>query len=272
MTDATPYPENFYKSRETRSRASADIVMSILAGLIPGIDSVVDYGCGVGTWLDAARRQLGVDDIHGYEGSWVDSALMVVEAHQIDACDLTTLVEHGPPRRASLAMCLEVAEHLPAASADGLVDLLTGTASTVLFSAAIPGQGGKGHINEQWPDYWMSRFAERGYAALAPFRGRLWNDDTVRPWFAQNLFLFVHRSDMTHLLSRPEPEIDAMQAVVHPHVFRAALARQQAQIERLTSLAGAWRNFRRALLGRPYRVRPRRARDPRDERDARFRS
>ena len=59
MTDAMLYPENFYKSRETRSRASADIVMSVLADLIPDIDSVVDYGCGVGTWLDAASHVVG---------------------------------------------------------------------------------------------------------------------------------------------------------------------------------------------------------------------
>jgi hypothetical protein len=33
----------------------------------------------------------------------------------------------------------------------------------VLFSAAIPAQGGTGHVNERWPGYSRALFAARGY-------------------------------------------------------------------------------------------------------------
>jgi hypothetical protein len=53
--------------------------------------------------------------------------------------------------RFDLALCLEVAEHLPAAAGDSLVRRLASVGARILFSAAIPGQGGRNHVNEKWP-------------------------------------------------------------------------------------------------------------------------
>ena len=44
-----------------------------------------------------------------------------------------------------------------------VVEWLTASSDIVAFSAAITGQGGKGHVNEQSPDYWDNLFRECGF-------------------------------------------------------------------------------------------------------------
>ena len=62
-----------------------------------------------------------------------------------------------------LAISVEVAEHLPADSAVSYLKFLTDMSDTVLFSGAVPGQGGVGHVNEQEWTYWLSFFNTFGY-------------------------------------------------------------------------------------------------------------
>ena len=112
---------------------------------------------------------------------------------------------------------LEVAEHLPPDSADALVESLTRLAPFVLFSAAIPLQGGWHHINEQWPEYWAEKFLARGFVAVDCFRPRIWTDDRVQRYYRQNLLLLVrkdHISKETMGGVEPAPPLD--------HVGRAS--------------------------------------------------
>jgi len=264
MTDSVHYPTNFYRRRNNRSAYAADRVLKELAEILPDVDSVTDYGCGVGTWLSAARTILKAPDIKGFEGPWLDPALLVIGADEFECYDLSALEKRPPRRTSDLSICLEVAEHLPAPTGEHLVQALTRTSDFILFSAAIPGQGGKGHVNEQWPDYWIARFAALGFVGLAPFRRPLWNDTDISPWYRQNLMLVVNRARLGDLTLDETACQTPVLPVVHPEIFRAALARQQQQIDTLTTPAGAWRAFRRAVLGKRYRVRPSRARDPRD--------
>ena len=90
-----------------------------------------------------------------------------------------------------LAISLEVAEHLPARAGRRLVAELTRVAPIVLFSAAIPGQGGKGHVNEQWPAYWRALFNRHGFRQLDILRGHILHDDRVQWWYRQNMFLYA---------------------------------------------------------------------------------
>jgi hypothetical protein len=99
--------------------------------------------------------------------------------------------------RFDLAVCLEVAEHLPASSAEAFVKFLTGLAPVVLFSAAIPGQGGTNHINEQFLSYWVKLFSQSGYHPLDVIRPIIWNDERVPFWYRQNIILFANDSDET---------------------------------------------------------------------------
>ena len=64
----------------------------------------------------------------------------------------------------------------------------------VLFSAAIPGQGGeaaKGHRNEQWPPSWRSRFARRWFEVVDCLRPHARSDTRIDPWYIQNPFPYV---------------------------------------------------------------------------------
>jgi hypothetical protein len=90
-----------------------------------------------------------------------------------------------------LAISLEVAEHLPADCAQVFVESLTRLAPVVLFSAAIPFQNGAHHINEQWPDEWAGLFKDRSYLPVDFIRKRVWGNDSVEWYYAQNTLLFA---------------------------------------------------------------------------------
>src|SRR5207302_6665348 len=97
-------------------------------------------------------------------------------------------------RSFELAVCLEVAEHLPASASSTLVESLTEHAPVVLFSAAVPHSRGTHHVNEQWPQYWVEHFAKRNYEVVDCFRSRLWQDTSIDWWYAQDILLFVEHA------------------------------------------------------------------------------
>jgi SAM-dependent methyltransferase len=153
--------------------------------------SVIDVGCGVGTWL-RALADIGVSKVVGVDGPYVSPQRLVIPAEQFRGRDLREpLADLG---RFDMALSLEVAEHLPANCARPFVKGLTALAPVVVFSAAVPGQGGANHINEQWPDYWAELFREEGFVQTDPLRPRLWYDHRVEWWYRQNMFVFLDHS------------------------------------------------------------------------------
>ena len=102
--------------------------------------------------------------------------------------DLTQRIDVN--RRFDLAICLEVAEHLPRQSAELLVTSLCAFSDAVLFSAASPGQGGTHHINEQWPNYWAELFSRRNFGGVDCLRPLLWENEAVAPYYRQNIILY----------------------------------------------------------------------------------
>jgi len=71
------------------------------------------------------------------------------------------------------------------------VENLVNLSDIILFSAAIPNQGGDRHVNEQWPSYWVKKFKERGYVAIDPIRGAMEKIQAVQPFYIQNLLIYV---------------------------------------------------------------------------------
>ncbi len=166
---------------------------------IAALDDVADFGCGIGAWL-AAAQELGARRITGFEGDWIAKSEVVVPREAIQVVDLAaTVLDHA--KRFSLAMTIEVAEHLPEQSADGFVRTLINASDYVLFSAAIPGQGGSGHINEQPLPYWVEKFWRRGYVPLEPIRPHISNEHHIFPWIRQNIVMFV---SYDVIIRRPE--------------------------------------------------------------------
>lgn len=151
--------------------------------------------------------------------AWVDEKLLKIPADRFRRADLSCPL--NLERRFDLAICLEVAEHLPPERADGFVAELAGAADFVLFSAAIPFQGGYGHVNEQWPSYWAERFAARGFAVRDWVRPRLWTDVSIPNWYRENLLLFVAERRLAELAPAPDGAADGPMPLdlVHPEAY-----------------------------------------------------
>lgn len=184
------YTRGFFKDQIAGSRASAKLIAGICQELLQP-RSVIDIGCGVGTWL-AAFEALGVSDIAGYDGDWVDRQLLQISGNAFHPVDLNQRLSID--RRYDLALSLETAEHLQPQRSETLVADLVALAPAVLFSAAIPHQGGTDHINERWQDYWAGLFAAHGYTAKDCIRPRIWENPASALWYAQNTLLYVNES------------------------------------------------------------------------------
>jgi len=180
--------------------------------------SIVDVGCGSGTWLSVFAAA-GVRVLAGLEGGPPDPEMIDVEPSLIKACDLSKPFELD--REFSLAVSLEVAEHLPEESAAGFIESLSRLAPVVLFSAAIPGQTGVGHLNEQWPTYWASHFTKHGFEVCDCLRDRVWRDRRVEWWYRQNLLIFVRAQARSNY---PRLDRATLQQVSQP--FSGALDRK----------------------------------------------
>jgi SAM-dependent methyltransferase len=186
------YGRAFYDELAGDVRRSAEVIVPlVVAAQHPR--SVLDVGCGVGTWLDVFRTH-GVDDVVGVDGPHVVLDQLEIPRDAFVAHDLREPLDLG--RRFDLVVSLEVAEHLAPDRADAFVASLVAHAPAVLFSAAIPFQGGTGHVNERWPSYWADRFAGAGFAPLDIVRPAVWRDDRVAFWYAQNTLLYVEDANV----------------------------------------------------------------------------
>jgi SAM-dependent methyltransferase len=224
-----PYDDAFYdRYRQLSAKSAWRVLPHVVRLLAPR--SVVDVGCGVGAWL-ATFMALGVDDVLGVDGDYVRVERLMIPRERFRAADLAQPLHLA--RAFDLAMSVEVAEHVPEAAAATFVDSLTRLSDAVLFSAAIPHQGGTGHVNEQWPEYWAAHFAQRGYRVLDCIRPAVWDDADVEYYYAQNTLLYVHdrllaRSPRLQSLVTPPQGL----ARVHPRKWLelAAFARNQPRL------------------------------------------
>lgn len=218
-----PYTEDFYKGHLEGARQSARTVIPIVLELVkPG--SVLDVGCGLGTWLSVFSES-GIEDIMGMDGDWVDEKMLQIPKERFKSTDLAKPFDLE--RQFDLVVSLEVAEHLPSEAAGTFVKSLARHGHVVLFSAAIPSQGGTHHINEQWPDYWVGFFEREGFIVIDPIRRKIWNNDSVEFWYAQNTLMFVNKDYLAaHPILQEEVERTntSQLSIVHPkqHMFSAA--------------------------------------------------
>jgi len=172
------YGPAFFAGRSPNVVASAAVVAPIVAELVQP-RSVLDLGCGQGEWLqpfyDAGLAVAGVD-IYPPDQPWA-------MRH-----DLTEPLYLG--RQFDLVICLEVAEHLPASAEETLLRTIASHGDTVMFSAAVPGQEGTGHINLRPHEHWHECFQAYRYEVADVIRPRIVNDSRVSPWYRNNTYLY----------------------------------------------------------------------------------
>jgi SAM-dependent methyltransferase len=217
------YPPSFFAELATTSRASAREVVPLILDLL-GVRSVVDVGCGTGLWL-AAFREHGVEDVIGVDAEDVPLEALQIPHDRFRQADLAQPLRL--PRTFDLAISLEVAEHLPPEAAEGFIESLVRLAPLVVFSAAVPLQGGFRHLNEQWPDYWAEKFAHRGYVPHDVIRPHIWTNPRVAWWYSQNMLLYARPSSLPERL-RAGGGPAGMLNVVHPENYASLLARAPA--------------------------------------------
>lgn len=207
----TAYTPGFYDIIRAGTRASAEVAVPLILSHIPA-RTVIDVGCGEGWW--AAEFAAHGCDVTGIDGAYVAESPL---GDRFYAHDLTSPIPDLG--RFDLAVCLEVAEHLPAGRAAGMVADLCRLAPVVVFSAAIPGQGGVGHVNEQRPAYWVDLFARNGYTASGALRWPLWDDDRVECWYRQNLLVAADTPDAYPALF--DTPTATPHCLIHPVLFDA---------------------------------------------------
>jgi SAM-dependent methyltransferase len=191
---------------------SGEVVLKFVFDLFE-INSILDVGCGIGTWLSVAKKY-GVQDLIGLDGEYVNRDLLFkyLNKDNFVAADLSKPIILN--RKFDLTICLEVAEHLDEEFSEVLIDSLVNHSDCILFSAAIPGQGGQNHLNEQWPDYWRKLFHNKGFVFLDLIRPEIWNNPYVDYWYKQNTFLVVKNS---HPLAHEFSE--SYLSLVHPELL-----------------------------------------------------
>lgn len=176
---------NYIHTQKAHNTRAAEAFSPLLFEEIGMPASVVDVGCGIGTWLSVFKKK-GVKTVLGIDGSNVDLNQLHIDRSEFAVFDLSEPIVLD--RHFDLAICLEVAEHLPEASSDILVDTLCNLSDKILFSAAMPNQGGQNHLNEQFFDYWQYKFNQRGYIGRDLFRNKIWNNSHIDCWYRQNMF------------------------------------------------------------------------------------
>ncbi|HEY7301695.1 MAG TPA: methyltransferase domain-containing protein [Xanthobacteraceae bacterium] len=211
----------------TAARSARHVISILITHIRPS--NVLDVGCGQGAWL-AVWRDAGVVDLMGVDGGYVAQDVLLIPREQFLARDLAQ--PFCLDRRFDLVQSLEVAEHLPPEASAGFVHSLCAHGDVVVFSAAQPGQGGEGHVNERNASAWAREFSRHGYTAFDFVRPQIKSNRSVEPWYRYNTIVFAN-SRGAHRLS--------------------AFARS-SRVDDIASLDGAgnvaWK-IRRALL-RPW--------------------
>ena len=201
------YDNNFYDQITQRAIESAREIVPIVLKMVDTPKSVVDFGCGRGSWLSVFEEH-GVQDILGLDGDYVNNYLPCLEGDKFKTVDLSQPISLS--QKYDLCVTLEVVEHIPSEYEDVFFDSICASSDNILFSGAVPGQGGVNHVNERWHTHWAQKLSARGYYVTGDLRYQIWNNPNIENWYKQNL-LFASKG-----ASFGQPPLD----LIHPNNWR----------------------------------------------------
>lgn len=221
------YNKEFYSNQMAGSISSAKRIVPYLMDMLSPvrISSVVDFGCGVGGWLNQFQKVNPDINVLGLDFGNPDRTQLQISLNDYKKADLSKKI--CLDKKFDLCISLEVAEHINSESADIFLDNLCRHADFILFSAAIPGQGGTEHVNEQPLSYWVKKFKKRGYKLYDIIRPAFWGDKNIDVWYRQNTVLFIKNdAAVGECRFRKEPIYYMIMDIAHPELVSAFRKRQ----------------------------------------------
>ncbi len=230
----TLYGKKFHEDRDKRTSDSAWIIAECFFEHLGGyeVHSAIDLGCGVGTFLKVLKQRDKNITVRGVDGEYIQKDMLVIAPDEFQSWDLKKPYALNEQTKYDLAISTEVAEHLPPERAKSFVEDLTSLADVVLFSAALPYQGGVGHLNEQLLSYWVALFEEQGYELRDIIRPDIWNRKEVLVWYRSNMVVFV-RKDSPAAQRIDKKSYNQLIDVINPDMYVGEMIKTAGRLGRI---------------------------------------
>lgn len=150
----------YYKSFRPDRQISYLVIASLLWEAYDP-KSIIDFGCGLGWLLWYFKTRFMITDIMGIEPNPEIQYELRNELNKY-IYPLSLSEPLFLERKFDMAVSFEAAEHIKAKYSNIIIENIARHSDLVVFSAAHPGQGGYGHLNEQHKEYWIERFEKNG--------------------------------------------------------------------------------------------------------------
>ena len=228
------YSEKYYERRRNLSLTSAGKTLHHLKKFYD-FSTVVDFGCGTGTWLKVCqeigcKNTLGLDD-------YAEETLLEIPKENFLRKNIGESIELK--KKYDLAISLEAAEHIGKDFSENIVKNLVHASDVILFSAALPGQGGTNHVNEQPPNFWAEKFKKHKFVQYDFLRSLIWEEDEVAWWYKQNIFLYINENSQKNIDIPVHVNGLSFKHVVHPDCLNSRIQELDLDNASITNLLKA---------------------------------
>ena len=217
------YDQCWHTRFETDSSVAAAKILRYVVEIFSP-ESCLDLGAGAGNWTKCAMS-LGITDFRAVDGPWTDVSQLRVDRDYFLSHDLSQGLDLN--RKFDLAISLEAAQYMSPEGGVTLVRTATDHANVILFSSAVPFQGGN-NVTERWQSYWSQLFEDRGFQSFDLIRPRFWRDRSIAYYYRQNTLIYVNTNDAKALkaasLARSEQFNATVLDLIHPEKWEMLIA------------------------------------------------